>query len=152
MNDFEKLLAGGDLRTTGNSNAVVKLVLSQKDFDELFALLFHKNRLVVMRAPDAIEKTSVHFPHYLNKHKAEILALSNAVKNKELQWHLALLLSRIKMNEDEFNCAWKILMNWVRNKSNSRIVKRRQFYLRVFHNPAAYLHQSYKKWLYHFVA
>ena len=38
MNAFEQLLAGGDLRTIGNSNRVVGLVQNQKDFDELFAL------------------------------------------------------------------------------------------------------------------
>jgi hypothetical protein len=123
MNNFGKLLAGGDLRTIGDSNNVVKLVHNQKDFDELFALMFHANRLVVMRAADAIEKITIHFPQYLSKHKIEIFALSNVVKNKELQWHLALLLSRIRMDEDEFNAAWKILMHWAKDKGSSKIVR-----------------------------
>ena len=123
MSNLENLLSGGDLRTIGNGNTVVKLVRNENDFDELFTLLFHANRLVVMRAADAIEKITINLPHYLNKHKTEILNLSETVKNKELQWHLALLLPRIDFNEEEFNSAWKILMHWAKDKTDSRIVR-----------------------------
>jgi hypothetical protein len=60
---------------------------------------------------------------YLDKHETQILDLSKAVINKEIQWQLALLLSRIKMNKDEFNYAWKTLMSWAKDKSNSKIVR-----------------------------
>ncbi len=123
MNAFEQLLAGGDLRTIGNSNRVVGLVQNQKDFDELFALMFNASRLVVMRAADAVEKITIHFPQYLAKHKTEIFALSKTVKNKELQWHLALILPRIKMDGDEFNFAWGTLMTWAKDQNNSKIVR-----------------------------
>ena len=123
MNHLEKLLSGGDFRTIGNSNTVVKLIRNENDFDELFTLLFHKDRLGVMRTADAIEKITVNFPQYLNKHKTEIFHLSETVKNKELQWHLALLLSRIDLGKDEFIGAWKILMHWAKDKTNSRIVR-----------------------------
>ena len=123
MNEFEQLLAGGDLRKIGNSNVVVKLIHNQNDFDKLFTLLFHANRLIVMRAADAIEKISAHFPQYLNKYKQEIFSISETVKNKELQWHLALLLPTVSLSEDEFNYAWEISMNWAKDKTNSRIVR-----------------------------
>lgn len=123
MSSFVKFLAGGDLRSIGKSNVVATLIKNQKDFDELFFLMLHANRLVAMRAADAIEKITIHFPQYLSKRKSEIFTLSAAAKNKELQWHLALLLSRIKMDKEEFNFAWKILMNWVKDKNNSKIVR-----------------------------
>jgi hypothetical protein len=76
-----------------------------------------------MRAADAIEKITTQFPQYLSKHKTEIFVLSKAVKDKELQWHLALLFLRINLSEDEFSSAWKILMSWTKDKNNSRIVR-----------------------------
>ena len=84
MNEFEQLLAGGDLRKIGNSNVVVKLIHNQNDFDKLFTLLFHANRLIVMRAADAIEKISIHSPQYLNKYKQEIFSISETVKNNAI--------------------------------------------------------------------
>lgn len=107
MSSFIKFLAGGDLRSIGKSNVFTKLIKNQKDFDELFFLMLNANRLVAMRAADAIEKITIHFPQYLSKHKTEIFTLSAAAKNKELQWHLAPLLLRIKMDEEEFNFAGK---------------------------------------------
>ena len=58
MNRFEKILSGGDLRSIGQSNSVALTGLSKEDFNELFDCLFSKNRVVVMRAADAIEKIS----------------------------------------------------------------------------------------------
>ena len=123
MNNFGNLLAGGDLRTIGNANIVAKLIQNQKDFDELFTLMFHADRLIGMRAADAIEKITVRDPQYLDKHKTEVFALSKAVKNKELKWHLALLLSRLNLNGEEFPAAWNILKSWVANKGDSKIVR-----------------------------
>jgi len=121
--NFEKLLLKGDLRTIGDNNIIVRLVQNQNDFDELFKFLFHKNRLVVMRAADAVEKITIHSPQYLDKHKSEIFSISETASNKELQWHLAQFLPRITINENEFTNAWKILMRWTKDKNNSKIVR-----------------------------
>lgn len=123
MNDFEKILSGGDLRSIGNSNAVIPAIQNQDDFDELFKYLFHKDRRVVMRAADAIEKITTTYPQYLLKHKKEIFELSSVAKNKELKWHLALLLPRLHLESKEFINSRDILTNWALDKTNSRIVR-----------------------------
>jgi len=69
--------------------------MSQHDFDELFKLLFHADRLIVMRAADMIEKITVRDSLYLTSHKIEIFDLCEIAQNKELKWHLALLLPRL---------------------------------------------------------
>jgi len=123
MEQFYKLLTGGDLRSIGISNSVVSKVQDQNYFDELFKCLFHKDRLVIMRAADAIEKITVQHPVYLSKYKNVLLELCNAAKNKELKWHLALLIPRLNLSGKETEIVWQILTGWVSNKRESKIVR-----------------------------
>ena len=101
MSSFLKFLAGGDLRSTGKSSVILKKVKNQKTFDGLFTLLFHPDRVIVMRAADVIEKISRREPLFLEKHKAEILNLSQSPVSIEVKWHLAQLLPRIHLNRVE---------------------------------------------------
>jgi len=121
--EIEKLLSGGDMRSIGNSNSLNKMILNQNDFDELFNFLFHKERLLVMRASDVIEKITVSKPLFLNKHKKEIIELSNIATDKELKWHLSLLIPRLTLGSKEFGKAWETLTTWAKDKTNSRIVR-----------------------------
>ncbi len=123
MTDFEKILSGGDLRLIGNSNSVIFKIQTQKDFDELFQCLFHEDRLVVMRAADSIEKITIKNTQYLSKHKDAIIKLCNVAMDKELKWHLALLIPRLHLDNSEFSNAWNTLTNWAKDKTNSRIVR-----------------------------
>src|SRR6185369_7114070 len=102
MPEFEKILSGGDLRSIGNSNSVILKIKNQSDFDGLFKYLFHKDRIVVMRSADSIEKITINNPKYLTKHRKEIIGLCNVAKDKELKWHLALLLPRLNLESNEF--------------------------------------------------
>jgi hypothetical protein len=123
MTKFEKLLAGGDLRSIGKSNSVVSKIQDQNDFDELINCLFQKDRIIVMRAVDAIEKLTIKKPLYLAPHKRNILELSNTAIDKELKWHLALLIPRLRLNKKELNKVWDVLTKWAMDKTNSRIVR-----------------------------
>lgn len=120
---FEKILSGGDLRSIGKVNSVILKIQNQHDFDKLFKLLFHVDRLVVMRTADAIEKITINHPKYLTKHKLEIIELCDVAKDKELKWHLALLIPRLQLSDKEFGKAWKTLTKWAKDGTNSRIVK-----------------------------
>lgn len=120
---FEEMLSGGDLRSIGQSNSLVSKIKNQNDFDELFKCLFHKDRIVVMRAADAIEKVTINNPPYLAKHKNEVIELCNIAKDKELKWHLALLMPRLRLTGKEFDDAWRTLAVWSNDKTNSRIVR-----------------------------
>jgi hypothetical protein len=127
MKNLEKLLSGGDLRSAGNSHLIVSGIKNQQDFDELFKFLFHANRLLVMRAADAIEKISAGHPEYLASKKKAIIELGITAKNKELKWHLAQLFSRLPLDAKEFNRVWGILSDWLTDKSNSKIVRVNSF-------------------------
>ena len=123
MDKLVQLLSGGDLRSLGNSNSLISAVQNQTDFDELFALLFHFDRIIVMRAADVIEKITATRPELLAKHKASIFDLSHQVNNKELKWHLALLFPRLSLDHQEMSPAWEMLRAWAKDLTNSRIVR-----------------------------
>lgn len=123
MKNFEKLLSGGDLRSIGNSNAIAAEIKNQAEFDELFRYLFHEDRLVKMRAADALEKISAAHPGYLAGHKKELFKLLNTEAGIELQWHLAQLITRVDLAAKETEIVWAKLSEWVMNKNQSRIVR-----------------------------
>ncbi len=123
MATFAKLLAGRDLRSIGESNSIVSAITDHNSFDMLFKCLFHHDRIVVMRAADAIEKVTIDKPFYLQRHKKEILELSKNVEAKELKWHLALLIPRLHLEQEELGWVWDLLTRWAHDKTNSRIVR-----------------------------
>jgi hypothetical protein len=123
MIEFDKILSGNDLRSIGKSNSVILKVQNQSNFDKLFKCLFHEDRLVVMRAADVIEKITINHTQYLSKHKKEIIKLCHVASDKELMWHLALLIPRLNLDKQEFGFVWDLLTRWAKDKKNSRIVR-----------------------------
>jgi hypothetical protein len=122
MNQYEQLLAGGDLRSIGNSNAVSATVDTQQDFDDLMELLNHQDRRIVMRAIDVIEKVTRKHTAYLKPHTERVMSLLPA-KHIELKWHIALLLGRIDLPDESFARVWNTLSEWAINKQESKIVR-----------------------------
>jgi hypothetical protein len=116
-------LAGGDLRSIGQSKKIISLIKNQNDFDKLIQYLFYDKRLIVMRTADTVEKITLDHPEYLLKYKKKIIELCNVAKDKELKWHLALLIPRLDLGNDELKKVWNVLTNWAKDKSNSRIVR-----------------------------
>ena len=123
MKRIADILKGGDLRSLGQSNKVVASIDNQQGFDELFQLLFHPDRKVVMRSADAIEKITLKNAGFLKQHKASILKLIETAKHIELKWHLALIVSRLHLTRKEFDKVWHILTDWANDKKESRIVR-----------------------------
>jgi len=121
--DFSKVLSGGDLRSIGASISVALHICNQQDFDTLFKYIFHPDRIVTMRAVDAIEKISFSQPEFLQKHKKRIFELLGRAKDKELKWHIAQLVPRLQLTNREFGLAWVTLTDWAKDRSNSRIVR-----------------------------
>lgn len=121
--DFAPLLLGKDLRSVSRSKEVVRSVVDQESFDELFSFLLHHERLLVMRAADAIEKITLQHPEFLLPHKMQLLSLLRSSIHKELKWHMALLISRVMLGEEELREVWGILSYWVQNPNESKIVR-----------------------------
>lgn len=121
--DFTRLLLGSDLRKLKNTGTVVDAVCNQETFDELFNLIFHHERPLVMRAADCVEKITREHPEYLVRHKGQILSVMKSADHKELKWHIAQLISRVKLTTEELAYVWHTLTYWALNPNESRIVR-----------------------------
>jgi len=111
------------LRSIGKADLIVAEIQNQNDFDILFNCLHSDNRLIVMRAADAIEKITVKRADFLRGHKEEILNFCKRADNIEFKWHLALLLPRLSLSENEYAYVWAILSSWLLNPKESKIVR-----------------------------
>jgi len=116
-------LSGGDLRSIGNADLIVSEIQSQNDFDVLFDCLHSDDRLIVMRAADAVEKITIKHIDYLNGHKEEVLAFCKRADNIEFKWHLALLLPRLSLSENEYTYVLETLSSWLLDPEESKIVR-----------------------------
>lgn len=123
MQSLKKFLEGGDLRSIADVDQLVPLIQSQSDFDLLFRYLFSGDRLITMRAIDAVEKITSGNSSYLGKHKERLIDFLETASDKEFKWHLALLVSRIDLNQRELGRVWKKLSDWAKDKSESKIVR-----------------------------
>jgi hypothetical protein len=121
--EFTRLLLGHDLRKLRNTRRVIEAVTDQKSFDELFSLLFHHERPLVMRAADAVEKITATNRLYLSPHKHQLLSVLRGADLKELKWHLAQLLPRLELTKHEIEDVWHRLTYWALNRNESKIVR-----------------------------
>ena len=123
MVNFSELLSGGDLRSIGKSDAVVKLILEKpKTFDELFECLYSEDPVIRMRSADAIEKISVVQPTLLKNYKTPLLQRISRIDQKEVQWHYAQIVPRLALTNSEAKECVDTLLNNVQS-SKSNIVK-----------------------------
>jgi aspartokinase-like uncharacterized kinase len=123
MNKYKEYFIGGDIRSIGHSRKLIKQIQSQQEFDELFECLYDNDRIIKMRAIDVIEKITIPAPEYLQTHKKKLLDLCKVEHYKEYKWHLALLLPRLLLTEDELGYVWDVLSKWANDKTNSRVVR-----------------------------
>ena len=117
------LLTGNDLRSIGKSNEVVALVTSDSElFDEVFDGIFHEDKVIRARCADAVEKVAKRFPEYIQKKKKIIIKNLDKFNQKEVVWHIAMMLGYLKLTKKEVDKSFNQLYKWL-NKSDSIIVK-----------------------------
>jgi hypothetical protein len=115
-------LEGGDRRSIGNSEEVVQTVSKNPAlFEELFSGLLADDPVVRMRAADAIEKITRARPELLQPWKNMLLSTASAFQEKELRWHVAQLIPRLRLTGTERKLAEQILMDYL--EDGSSIVK-----------------------------
>lgn len=113
------MLKGGDRRSIGKSNQVVKLILVDPErFTELILCLWDADALVRMRAADAAEKITVTRPELLNPHKQELLGLLDEAEQIELRWHLALMVPRLSLSAPEKARAAAAFQRYLEDRSS----------------------------------
>ena len=122
MNSILDLLIGGDRRSIGRANEVSQLILQQPDkFSDLFQGLYAQNPVIRMRAADVIEKVTANDPHHLIPYKQAVLDLLDQTSQIEVQWHLAQIVPRLPLNQDEVQKSYASIEKYL--ESSSSIVK-----------------------------
>jgi hypothetical protein len=114
-----KKLAGGDRRSIGRSNSVVREVLARPIlFRVLVAGLTADDPVVRMRAADALEKVSLRRPELLRPYKRRLLRVASQSAQQEVRWHMALVFPRMNLRPAERAIALDILLEYLGDKSS----------------------------------
>jgi hypothetical protein len=112
-------LEGGDRRSIGRSNEVVAEVLgNRKLFGALFVGLSVDDPVVRARAADAVEKISTVHPEYLHPYKAQLLGELACCWQKEVRWHVAQILPRLRWNAQERQQVYDTLTGYLCDSSS----------------------------------
>jgi hypothetical protein len=119
MHPILRKLEGADLRSIGRSNEVVAEVIANPAlFKIVFDGLQSENPVLRARVADAIEKITIQHPEYLRPYKTQLIGRVARLVQKEVRWHLAQLLPRIKWNENQRQRVIAILMRYLNDESS----------------------------------
>lgn len=100
--DIEVMLTGGDPRALKNCDEVVDLVLrSPERTGELFDSVFSTDEIVRMRASDALEKVCAERPDLVQPFVGRVLDDMAAVDQPSVQWHLAQIVARLTLTDEQ---------------------------------------------------
>ena len=112
-------LQEGDRRSIGRSNEVVSEVLSNpRLFRAVFSGLSADDPLIRMRSADAVEKITAQRPEFLRSYKNTLIRELAATDQKEVRWHVAQMLPRLELNEDERKRVFRVLLGYLNDSSS----------------------------------
>jgi hypothetical protein len=103
------MLSGGDRRSLGRSDEVLSLI-TRKNIAQLVGLLEDDDPVVRMRASDVVEKISRDRVALLNPFKPLFFELLASATQKEMRWHLALIVPRLDLTRAEVHRAAELLV------------------------------------------
>lgn len=116
---IQSMLLEGDRRSVGRVPEVIELV--REDSTRMHALvdcLRDKHSGVRMRAADALEKISRDQPKFLQIYKVTLLAVLADTIQKEVRWHLAVILPRLQLTAREGLRVSDVLRSYLEDRSS----------------------------------
>ena len=122
MNNVLKKLAGGDRRSIGRVGEIVADVLNDPAlFEVVFHAMLSNDPIIRMRSADAIEKITARHPEYLQPYKTKLIQQVAKIEQQEVRWHVAQMIPRLELSEEERAVVVEILLDYLHDKS--KIVK-----------------------------
>jgi hypothetical protein len=119
MHEELNKLASGDRRSIGKSNEVVADVIYDPSlFGPVFQGMLNDDPLILMRSADAIEKITVKHPEYLQPYKEKLIKQIAKSKQQEVRWHVAQMIPRLELNQEERTAVFEILLDYLNDRSN----------------------------------
>lgn len=146
MDRFEVLLSGGDRRSIGQSDQVARMINGPEACGELLELTDHPDRLIAMRAYDAVEKVAQRHPEWIRPHKRKLLAPAKPDMPIEVKWHLARLWPMIDLSPAERARVVAQLWTWADDPRESRIVRADAIAALARLDPSALLPSVIARW------
>lgn len=117
MSSLLNRLEEGDYRSLGQVPDVVKEVYTDNSLLPLLVKgLTNDNPKIAFRSAIALDKIGREKPLLLNLEKSEILAVAETTDDKNVIWHLSLLLSYLKLTDDEIATALNLIVEWLNRK------------------------------------
>jgi len=117
--DIRAYLAGGDRRSIGRADELVKALERQTSLlPELVEDMWNPDPVIAMRAADATEKLSRKQAHRLQRFEKEFLGLAGETQQQELRWHLAAMLARLHLSPAEQRRTAAILTQYLEDQSS----------------------------------
>jgi hypothetical protein len=112
-------LSGGDRRSIGRSNEIVKEILKRPSlFRYLFEGMASDDAIVCMRAADVAEKVTARQPDLLQPHKKQLFSIVGSSDQQEVRWHAAIMIPRLKLTAKERAVAVDILFDYLQDRSS----------------------------------
>lgn len=107
MNSFDEiLLVGGHKNSLGRAEEVVRIVLDNPvRLDELYKCISNSDAWVRMRAIDAFEKLCRVHPGWALPYADDILENLTKSSQPSIQWHIAQLVTELKLSKKQINRA-----------------------------------------------
>ena len=122
MSDFLQKLSGRDRRSIGRANEVVEDVLDDPTlFEVVFDGMLGEDPIIRMRAADVVEKVTAERPQYLDPYKTVLIGRVAEMEQQEVRWHVAQMIPRLELGEEERRRVIGILQAYLGDKS--KIVK-----------------------------
>jgi hypothetical protein len=116
--DVLKKLAGGDRRSIGRANEVVEDVMGNPSlFGAVFDGILDDDPVIRMRAADVVEKVTAQRPELLERHKTRLIFEVARIDQQEVCWHVAQMLPRLALNQEERAEAITILFDYLSHTS-----------------------------------
>jgi hypothetical protein len=119
VSDLLKKLEGGDRRSIGRANEVVRDVLNNPAlFGMVFDGMLSHDPIIRMRSADAVEKITAERPEYLQPYKRTLLRRVASINQQEVRWHVAQMLPRLALSRSATALAVETLLGYLGDKSS----------------------------------
>jgi hypothetical protein len=102
LDTIEALLTGGNPRSLRNADIVISAAFRQPErLEELVQCVFSADEIVRMRASDALEKVCRAHHGLLQRFVPRLLGEMSLIEQPSVQWHLAQILTEVRLDERE---------------------------------------------------
>lgn len=121
-NYFPHLLLGRKVRSDRNQR-IRESIEDQESFDELFRLVFHRERLVAQRAMRAVMMVVKAHPEFLQAHTDQLLTLLKSPDYKEIKSMVVQLIPKLQRGSVALESVWHILTYLALNKNEQKTIR-----------------------------